>query len=124
MEAPESNFKETLSLIKDAEKNWRQERKKAFKEIRACAEKMRSLYERYIQPDIVGSMKDEQGKFDVTKYDDNQMDSHELVRLMYWHWEKCFQSQENADKVFEFYQTLEGAGIWNKEEIERIKIER
>lgn len=111
-----------MILDKNKEKQWRQERKKAFNEIRACAEKMRSLYERYIQPDIVGSMKSEDGEFDVTKYDDNQRDSHELVRLMLWHWEKCFQSYENVDKVFGFYESLEGAGIFSKEEIEKFKI--
>lgn len=112
-----------MIVDKNAEKNWRQERKKAFNEIRCCAEKMRSLYERYIQPDIVGSMKNTEGKFDVTKYDDNQRDSHELVRLMLWHWEKCFQSYENVDKVFGFYESLPGAGIFSKEEIEKFKIQ-
>jgi hypothetical protein len=112
-----------MIVDKNAEKNWRQERKKAFNEIRCCAEKMRSLYERYIQPDIVGSMKTTEGKFDVTKYDDNQRDSHELVRLMLWHWEKCFQSYENVDKVFGFYESLPGAGIFSKEEIEKFKIQ-
>lgn len=112
-----------MIVDKNAEKNWRQERKKAFNEIRCCAEKMRSLYERYIQPDIVGSMKSKDGEFDVTKYDDNQRDSHELVRLMLWHWEKCFQSYENVDKVFGFYESLPGAGIFSKEEIEKFKIQ-
>ena len=112
-----------MIVDKNAEKNWRQERKKAFNEIRCCAEKMRSLYERYIQPDIVGSMKTTEGKFDVTKYDDNQRDAHELVRLMMWHWEKCFQSYENVDKVFGFYESLPGAGIFSKEEIEKFKIQ-
>lgn len=112
-----------MIVDKNAEKNWRQERKKAFNEIRCCAEKMRSLYERYIQPDIVGSMKSKDGEFDVTKYDDNQRDSHELVRLMLWHWEKCFQSYENVDKVFRFYESLPGAGIFSKEEIEKFKIQ-
>lgn len=112
-----------MIVDKNSEKQWRQERKKAFNDIRACAEKMRSLYERYIQPDIVGSMKDREGKFDVAKYDDNQRDAHELVRLMMWHWEKCFQSYENVDKVFGFYESLPGAGIFSKEEIEKFKIQ-
>ena len=112
-----------MIVDKNAEKQWRQERKKAFNEIRASAEKMRSLYERYIQPDIVGSMTSTEGKFDVTKYDDNQRDAHELVRLMMWHWEKCFNSYENVDKVFGFYDSLEGAGIFSKEEIEKFKIQ-
>ena len=113
-----------MIVDKDAEKNWRQERKKAFKEIRSCAERMRVLYDQYIQPDIVGSMKDNEGKFDVTKYDDNLRDSYELVRLMYWHWEKCFKSYENVDKIFAFYESLPGAGIFSKEEIEKFKIDR
>ena len=113
-----------MIVDKNAEKQWRQERKKAFNDIRACAEKMRSLYERYIQPDIVGSMKTEEGKFDVTKYDDNQRDANELVRLMLWHWETCFASFENVDKVFGFYQSLKGAGIFTKYEIEKFKIDR
>lgn len=111
-----------MIVDKNAEKQWRQERKKAFNEIRACAEKMRSLYERYIQPDIVGSMTSTEGKFDVTKYDDNQRDSHELVRLMLWHWETCFNSYENVDKVFAFYESLEGSGIFSKNEIEKFRI--
>lgn len=112
-----------MIVDKNAEKNWRQERKRAFKEIRSCAERMRVLYDQYIQPDIVGSMKNTDGQFDVTKYDDNQRDSHELVRLMLWHWEKCFQSYENVDKVFGFYESLPGAGIFSKEEIEKFKIQ-
>lgn len=112
-----------MIVDKNAEKNWRQERKRAFKEIRSCAERMRVLYDQYIQPDIVGSMKNTDGSFDVTKYDDNQRDSHELVRLMLWHWEKCFQSYENVDKVFGFYESLPGAGIFSKEEIEKFKIQ-
>lgn len=108
---------------KNVEKEWRQERKKAFKDIKACAEKMRILYDRYIQPDIVGSMKDENGKFDVAKYDDNQRDAYELVRLMLWHWEKCFKSFDNVDKIFGFYEKLPGAGVFSKEEIERFKIQ-
>lgn len=111
-----------MIVDKNAEKQWRQERKKAFNEIRASAEKMRSLYERYIQPDIVGSMKNTDGQFDVTKYDDNQRDSHELVRLMLWHWEKCFNSYENVDRVFAFYESLEGSGIFSKNEIEKFRI--
>lgn len=113
-----------MIVDKNAEKNWRQERKKAFKEIRSCAERMRVIYDQYIQPDIVGSMKDNEGKFDVTKYDDNLRDSYELVRLMYWHWEKCFKSCENVDKIFAFYESLPGAGIFSKEEIEKFKIDR
>lgn len=111
-----------MIVDKNAEKNWRQERKRAFKEIRSCAERMRVLYEQYIQPDIVGSMKNTDGQFDVTKYDDNQRDSHELVRLMFWHWEKCFNSYENVDKVFAFYESLEGSGIFSKNEIEKFRI--
>ena len=112
-----------MLVDKNAEKQWRQERKKAFNDIRACAEKMRTLYDRYIQPDIIGSMKTEDGQFDVVKYDDNQRDANELVRLMFWHWEKCFNSYENVDKVFGFYDSLEGAGIFSKEEIEKFKIQ-
>lgn len=111
-----------MIVDKNAEKNWRQERKRAFKEIRSCAERMRVLYDQYIQPDIVGSMKNTDGQFDVTKYDDNQRDSHELVRLMFWHWEKCFNSYENVDKVFAFYESLEGSGIFSKNEIEKFRI--
>lgn len=111
-----------MIVDKNAEKNWRQERKRAFKEIRSCAERMRVLYDQYIQPDIVGSMKNTDGQFDVTKYDDNQRDSHELVRLMLWHWEKCFNSYENVDKVFAFYESLEGSGIFSKNEIEKFRI--
>lgn len=111
-----------MLVDKNVEKQLRQERKKAFNDIRACAEKMRSIYERYIQPDIVGSMKNAEGMFDVTKYDDNQRDAYELVRLMMWHWEKCFNSYENVDKVFEFYDSLDGAGIFTKEEIERFQV--
>lgn len=111
-----------MLVDKNAEKQWRQERKKAFNDIRACAEKMRTLYDRYIQPDIIGSMKTEDGQFDVVKYDDNQRDANELVRLMFWHWEKCFKSFENVDKVFDFYESLPGAGIFSKEEIEKFKL--
>lgn len=111
-----------MIVDKNAEKNWRQERKKAFNDIRACAEKMRILYDRYIHTDIVGSMKDENGNFDVVKYDNNQHDANELVRLMLWHWEKCFKSFDNVDKIFEFYESLPGLGVFSKEEIERFKI--
>lgn len=112
-----------MIVDKNAEKNWRQERKKAFNDIRACAEKMRILYDRYIHTDIVGSMKDENGDFDVVKYDNNQHDANELVRLMLWHWEKCFKSFDNVDKIFEFYESLPGSGVFSKEEIERFKIQ-
>ena len=112
-----------MIVDKNAEKNWRQERKKAFNDIRACAEKMRILYDRYIHTDIVGSMKDENGDFDVIKYDNNQHDANELVRLMLWHWEKCFKSFDNVDKIFEFYESLPGSGVFSKEEIERFKIQ-
>lgn len=112
-----------MIVDKNAEKNWRQERKKAFNDIRACAEKMRILYDRYIHTDIVGSMKDENGNFDVVKYDNNQHDANELVRLMLWHWEKCFKSFDNVDKIFEFYESLPGSGVFSKEEIERFKIQ-
>ena len=112
-----------MIVDKNAEKNWRQERKKAFNDIRACAEKMRILYDRYIHTDIVGSMKDENGDFDVVKYDNNQHDANELVRLMLWHWEKCFKSFDNVDKIFEFYESLPGVGVFSKEEIEKFKIQ-
>ena len=112
-----------MIVDKNAEKNWRQERKKAFNDIRACAEKMRILYDRYIHTDIVGSMKDENGNFDVVKYDNNQHDANELVRLMLWHWEKCFKSFDNVDKIFEFYESLPGVGVFSKEEIEKFKIQ-
>ena len=112
-----------MIVDKNAEKNWRQERKKAFNDIRACAEKMRILYDRYIHTDIVGSMKDENGNFDVVKYDNNQHDANELVRLMLWHWETCFKSFDNVDKIFAFYESLPGSGVFSKEEIERFKIQ-
>ena len=112
-----------MIVDKNAEKNWRQERKKAFNDIRACAERMRVLYDRYIHTDIVGSMKDENGNFDVVKYDNNLHDANELVRLMLWHWEKCFKSFDNVDKIFEFYESLPGSGVFSKEEIERFKIQ-
>lgn len=113
---------DSMIVDKNEEKQWRQERKKAFNEIRACAQKMRSLYERFILPDLIGSMKTKEGKFDVCKYDDNMRDANELVRLMLWHWEKCFASYENVDKVFGFYESLSGSGIFTKEEIEKFKI--
>lgn len=108
---------------KNEEKRWRQERKRAFKEIRLCAEKMRGLYETYIAKDIVRSLTDsETGAIDVEKFDMSLSDAHELVRLMIWHWEKCFDSQENADKVFKFYEGLDGIGIYSKEDIEKFRI--
>lgn len=107
------------------ERQWRQERKMAYKKIREHLEGARKLYQQYIQKDMDNMFTDRGTKeYDVTMYDHHQMDAMEWCRLQLLYTDRCWDNEDNANKVMGFIEGLPSSDIFDDRDIEHYRMKR
>lgn len=106
---------------KTAEAAWRHTHKMALSQIRKNIEGCRKLYDQYFQRDL-DKMFTKSGSYDVTSYDNHQMDAQEVCRLLLLYVDRCFYNFDNGAKVFDFIEGLPSGDIFIKEDIEHYKM--
>ncbi len=109
----------------NVERQWRQSRKMAYNQIRENIEKCRRLFNQYIQPDF-DNLFTEKGRkeYDVAMYDNHQRDAQEWCRLQLLYLDRCWDNEENADKVTAFLEGLPSNNIFDKGDIEHYRMKQ
>lgn len=98
------------SLFADhmVERNWRFDRKRAAKDIRGAAEKMRKLYQSSFMNDLKQTMTDkETGKvWDGHKYDSHDGDARNWALKLFYDLDRCWQDPEKDKMILDAYRSL------------------
>lgn len=97
------------SLFQDkmVERNWRFARKKAAKEIVACAERMRSLYQHSFMVDQMNVMTGHgEREFDVNAYDSHEEDARMWALKLFYDLDRCWQMPEKDEQVLNLYKSM------------------
>lgn len=107
------------SLFADhmVERNWRQERKKAAKDIRQCAERMRSIFQHTFMVDQMNVMtKHGKQDFDADQYDRHEGDARMHVLKLLYDLDRCWLLPEKDQQVLELYQSMPDNGSFDKQD--------
>lgn len=85
----------------------------------------RRLFNQYIQPDF-DNLFTEKGRkeYDVAMYDNHQRDAQEWCRLQLIYLDRCWDNEENADKVTAFLEGLPSNNIFDKADIEHYRMKQ
>lgn len=97
------------SLFQDkmVERNWRFERKKAAKNIVACAEKMRSIFQHTFMVDQMNVMTGHgERQFDVTAFDAHEADAANWTLKLFYDLDRCWQMPERDEQVLDLYKSM------------------
>lgn len=97
------------------ERNWRFERKRAAKEMTACAERMRTLFHHTFGQDqykvMTGHGKKE---FDCEAYDNHEQDARHWALNLLYHLDRCWQNEEMEKHIHDMYKALPENGIFEQ----------
>ena len=97
------------SLFQDkmVESNWRQQRKKAARDIVQCAERMRSLYQHTFMVDQMNVMtKHGEQPFDVSAFDAHEEDARLWTLKLFYDLDRCWQMPEKDEQVLALYKSM------------------
>lgn len=97
------------SLFEDhmVERNWRFERKKAAKDIRTAAEKMRQIYQYSFMKDHMTAMTAHGTKaFDAQAYDSHEKDGRNFALKLFYDLDRCWQNDENDKAIIDHYKSM------------------
>ena len=97
------------SLFADhmVERNWRFERKKAAKDIRQAAEKMRSIFQHTFMVDQMNVMTGHgQREFDCKAYDSHEADARMWTLKLLYDLDRCWQAEERDEQVLQLYKSM------------------
>lgn len=97
------------SLFQDhmVERNWRQARKKAAKDIVACAERMRSIHQHSFMVDQMNVMTGRgEREFDVQAYDRHEEDAKMWALKLFYDLDRCWQQPDRDEQVLELYKSM------------------
>lgn len=97
------------SLFTDrmVEKNWRFERKKAAKDIVACAERMRSIFQHTFMQDQMNVMTGHgERPFDVQAYDNHEEDARLWTLKLFYDLDRCWQLPQRDKQVLDLYKSM------------------
>lgn len=89
------------------ERNWRFERKRAAKDIRALAERMRSIYQATFMQDHMTAMTSH-GKrpFDVEAFDSHERDGRNFALKLFYDLDRCWKDDEKDKAVIDLYKSF------------------
>lgn len=97
------------SLFQDkmVERNWRQQRKKAARDIVQCAERMRSLFQHTFMVDQMNVMTGHgEREFDVKAYDAHEEDAANWTLKLFYDLDRCWQMPERDEQVLNLYKSM------------------
>lgn len=97
------------SLFQDkmVERNWRQQRKKAARDIVQCAERMRSLFQHTFMVDQMNVMTGHgEREFDVKAYDAHEEDAANWTLKLFYDLDRCWQMPERDEQVLNLYKGM------------------
>ena len=104
------------SLFEDhmVERNWRFDRKRAAKDIRQAAERMRQIYQYSFMKDHMQVMTSRGTKtFDAQAYDNHEKDGRNLVLKLFYDLDRCWQDDDKDKAVIDFYKGMPDNGCFD-----------
>ena len=106
------------SLFEDhmVERDWRFARKKAAKDIRKAAEKMRQLYQASFMKDLQQTMTDKETHkiWDGKKYDLHEGDGRRWALRLFYELDRCWQDPVAEQKVLDCYLSMPDNGTFDE----------
>lgn len=105
------------SLFQDkmVERNWRQQRKKAAKDIVQCAERMRSLYHHTFMVDQMNVMTGHgEREFDVNAFDSHEEDARNWALKLFYDLDRCWQDSGKDKQVIDLYKSMQSIGAFEQ----------
>lgn len=102
------------------DRQWIGNLRKAMKNMKTHLEGVRKQYTHYVEPHLNKIFTDKETlEYDCVEYDNHLSDAYELTRLGLMYFEKAFNSQENAEKVFNLLNGMQGYGVLTDKDLQR-----
>lgn len=97
------------------ERDWRRERKRAAKDIRHAAERMRSIFQHTFMVDQMNVMTGHgEREFDITAYDSHEQDGRMATLKLLYDLDRCWQDPERDKQVIDLYKTMPSLGAFEQ----------
>lgn len=105
------------SLFTDhmVERDWRRERKKAAKDIRQAAERMRSIFQHTFMVDQMQVMTGHgEREFDCTAFDNHEADGRMATLKLLYDLDRCWQDPERDKEILDHYRSMSSVGAFEQ----------
>lgn len=103
------------SLFTDhmVERDWRRERKKAARDIRQAAERMRSIFQHTFMVDQMQVMTGHgEREFDCAAWDSHEADGRMATLKLLYDLDRCWQDPERDKEILDHYKGMPSVGAF------------
>ena len=111
------------SIKKHHESKRNRERlRKAYAQMKINAQDMRNTYDKYIEYFFAHQFIDEQGKYNGAESDKNLANSGVISKVIKVFVDRALDNEENANKIMDFMLSLQGSGIYDENDFNKMMI--